>query len=234
MFHGFASCSPLEQRLRRTAAQQQPCPLGAVQPLVSRHGNKSRPGPGHGKGQTPRGLRRVYNQRNPLIPAQVRHLFHRQYIAKHIGYMGADHHVYFLRKLPAELLHELLRTEKRSCRHFYIHSGNRRQGPCHGVVFISGDEHSHPGFDQCFNGQIQAVSCVKSQHHSLWVIYFKQLRRQLTAGIGRFRRPAGRQMPAPPGTCQMLNGPGGGPGHSGRLLQCGGSTVKIDHSVTSR
>ena len=110
--------------------------------------------------------------------------------------------------------------------------GVQRAGNC--VMLPGRNEHPVTRLYQRMNGNIETVGGVGGKHHLLGILHAKQLRCRLTAGKGGLCRPAGRQMASPARAGQISDGPGGGPGHRGWLLQRGSSAVQIDHSPTSR
>lgn len=75
------------------AAQQQPRPLGAVKPLVARHGNEGRPQLRQVQGQRPCRLGGVHQQRHTPAAADSGDLLQRLDAAEHVGHMVDDHRI---------------------------------------------------------------------------------------------------------------------------------------------
>ena len=107
MASGLAAGAAVKQGLPRLTAQQQPCPLGAQQALVPRHGNEVRPQL-HADLQAPRRLGGIQNKGHPRLPAEGCQLLHRQDVAEDIGHIGKYRRVHAPAELPPEGLQDLL------------------------------------------------------------------------------------------------------------------------------
>ena len=214
------------------SAQQKPGPLGAVQPLVARHGGEGRPQGFKVQGQAAGGLGGVHNQGHFPLPAQGGDLLNRQDKAEDVGHMGAYRQAGALVQLPAEGLQSGPLVKEGASGHPQPHI-HGVQGPGHGVVLIAGDYHPAPRTGQGLDGDVQAVGGVEGEHHPLRVPHMEQPGRRFPAGEGPLGRVHGGLMPSPAGAGQVVDGPGGSGGHRGRLLHRGGGTVQIDHSATS-
>ena len=146
--------------------------------------------------------------------------------------MGAGHQVRPPVQLPTEGLHSRLLVKEGAAGHPDIRPQGV-EGPGHGVVLIAGDHHPAARLCQGFYRDVQAVGGVKGKHYPLRVVYVKQPGRRLPTGKGGLRSRHGRPVPSPARAGQIVDGPGRGSRHSGRLLQGGGGTVQIDHRATS-
>ena len=149
------------------AAQQQPRPLGAVKPLVARHGDKGRPQLRQVQGQRPCRLGGVHQQRHTPAAAESGDLLQRLDAAEHVGHMVDDHRIRPGQNGPSEFLRHLLPPEGRRIHHRQAHLRYGVQGAADGVVLIAGDHHPAAGNHQRPDGDIQPVGSVHGEHHIL-------------------------------------------------------------------
>ena len=215
---GYAPRPTLQKGLRRPAAQQQAGALGAVQPLVPRHGNEGGPQLTQGKGQAAGRLGGIHDQGDPPAPAQGGDVLDGQDEAEHIGNMGAHRRPHLRGQRPAEGLQSGRPVKQGAVRHPHRHprDGPERPGDC--VVLITGDHHGVPRPDQGFDGQIQPVGGIESKDHLFRLRHIKEGGGLLPAGKGGVRRRHSGPVSPPAWAGQMADGPGAGPGHLRRLL----------------
>ena len=152
---GFAACSALHQGLSRLSAQQKPRSLGAVEPFVPGHGHKSCTQSLKIHRETAGRLGGVHDERYLPLPAQRRDVQDGQHIAKHVGHMGADHHICasFVQdglKTPEHLL----RLKQRPVRHLDLHIRNGMERSGDSIVLITGNQHPHARLHQGIDGEI--------------------------------------------------------------------------------
>ena len=153
LLQGHTARSPLQQRLRFSATQQQTRSLGAQQSLVTGHGDKIRPQLFHIHRQHPGRLRCIDHKRNPLLPAQSRHLFHRQNIAEDIGHVGEYRRVCPTLQRILKAAQSILPAEEFSSRHLQVYP-QRMQRTRHRIMLKSADQHFIPRLYQRVYGHI--------------------------------------------------------------------------------
>ena len=229
---GLAACAPLQQGDRVDSAQQNAGPLGSVQSLVPRHGDKRSAQGLEVQGQAARGLGGIHNQGHAPGPAEGGDIPDGQDKTKDVGYMGTHRQVRPPVQLPAEGVQRGLLVKERSTSHPQIHLQGV-EGPGDSVVLIAGDHHPAARTGQGLDGDIEAVGGVEGKGHPLRVVHVEQPGRRRPAGKGSVRSRHGGPVAAPARAGQMVDSPGGGGSHAGRLLQGGGGAVQIDHRATS-
>ena len=231
---GLGAGAALQQRRGlAVAAEQQPRPLGAVQPLVSRHGDKCRPQFTQGDGQHPRRLGGVQHEGYASFSAGCGDALHRQTVAEHVGDMGADRRVRTGIQRLLKLRQHHLRPKERCVHHRQLHVGDTVERPCHRVMLIPGDDDPAPRLYQRFDGDVQPVGGVGGEHYPCRVVYAEQLRRQTAAlKIRLLRQPRGG-IAAPPRRTHGRHRIVHSTAHTLRLLQRCRTGVQIDHTSTS-
>ncbi len=164
-------CPPPAAASGSRAAEQKAGPLGAVQPLVARHGDKGRPQflQMDRAGSPPTG-RRPAIRGTPRSRHRPGDLLHGEDKAEHIGYMGTYSRVHPLVQGLSEGLYQSLRPKERAAGHPDLHIRDGVERPGDRVVLIAGDHHSVPRTDQGLYGDIQSVGGVKRKDHlfRLW------------------------------------------------------------------
>ena len=230
---GDAAGAPLQQGLRPVPAQEQAGALGAVEPLVPRHGDEGRPQGLEVHLQAAGGLGGVHDEGHPPVPAGGGDLFDGQDEAEHIGHMGAHGEVGPPVQRPDEGVQGGLLVEQGRPGHPQLQTGDGVEGPGHRVVLIAGEHDPSPRLCQGPDGDVQAVGGVKGKNHPLRIRDVEQPGGLLPAGKGDPSRLHGGAVAAPAGAGQVVDGPGGGPGHRAGLLEGGGGAVQIDHRATS-
>ena len=179
---GLGSGAALQQRHGLVAAaEQQTRPLWAVQPLVSRHGDKRRPQITQGDGQHPRRLGSVQHKGYSSFSTGGGDALYRQAVAEHVGYMGADHRVRPGVQRLLKLRQHRLRPKQRRIYHRQLHIGDAVERSCHRVVFIPRDDDPAPRPYQRFDGDVQPVGSVGGEYHPCRIVHAEQLRRQTAA-----------------------------------------------------
>ena len=215
---GLGAGASLQQRLSLVAAQQQPRPLWAVQPLVPRHGNERRAQLPHGHRQHPRRLGSVQHEGHAPPAAQRRDALRRQAIAEHVGHMGADHRVRSGVQRLLKLRQHGLRSEQRRVDDGQLNIGDAVERPRHRVVLVTGDDHAASGLHQRFDGDVQPMGGAGCEHHACGVLHIEQRCRQTAAPEIRLLRQPRGGIAAPPGRAHGRCGAVHGAAHPFRLL----------------
>ncbi len=228
---GETACAAAQQRLRHLprAAQQQPRALGAIQPLVARHGHIGRAPFTQAHRQDSGGLGGIHHQRHAPAAADPGDVLHRQLIAKHVGDMGADHRRHRAVHRRFKALRHLLRGEQPPVDDAHRHIPDGVEGPGHRIVLIAGDHHRISRLHQAPDGQIQAMGGAAGEDHLLRSRRVKvsgRLAAQLQHHLGG---PPGRRIVPPPRRGHRADSLRHRPRHRCRFLQRGGGTVEIDH-----
>ena len=228
---GKAAGAALQERLRRPPAQQKPRALGTVEPLVPRHGDEGGVPCLEGHRQRAGRLGGIHNQRHTPGAADGRDARNRQDIAENVGDMGGDDGLGVGRDGAVKVRKGIRRVKELPPGHGDAGTQGMER-PHHGIVLKARDHHLVSRGNQGFDGDIQAMGCVKSEDHLLRR-RLKEASRRLPAGKGNLRGTPRRGVTASAKAGAGGHGLGHRAVHRRGLLERGGRRVEIDHGNTS-
>ena len=234
LLDGLAARSPFQKGPGGDVlpAEQHASALGAIEPLMSRHGDEGGPQGLHVQGENSRGLGCVNDEGNTPVPADGGNLPHWLDEAEDIGNVAANHGVKARTHQAAESLRHRPGLEEWGGGHGNIRSQDL-QGPGNGVMLIAGDHHFPSWPDQAFNSDIQSVGGVECENHLFRVFQPKQLRQLRAALESRVGSPGRSGIASPPRGAHRGQGLPHGGGDGSGLLEAGGRAVEINHASTS-
>ena len=224
----------LQQRSRdlTVPAQEHAGALWAVQPLVSRHGDKGRAERVQLERQDARGLRGVHDQGNSLRAAERSDLLDRQNEAEHIGDVRADDGVKLRRDAVFKGAQQRGAVKERRSGDLDPRA-QRVQRPRDGVVLIAGDGDAPALRHERTDGDVQGVRRVGGKDDLLRRGYAEQLGGKAPAAEGRLLRRSGRGIAAAPRRGHGAHGPLHRIGNAQGLSEGRRGGVQIDHGSTS-
>ena len=198
---------------------------------MSRHADEGRAKLLQTDRQQPRRLRRVDDQRHPPRAAERRDFLQRQDIAEDIRHMRADHRLRIGRDGGFKGGEGIRRVKQPASGDDHLRP-DMVQGADDRVVLKAGDHGAAAGPHQRLDCKIERVRGVHGEH-DLLRLGSKQLCREHAAVIDGVRGPHGGHVGPAAGRSHAAQGALHMVGHHRRLLERGGSGVKIDHSAAS-
>ena len=214
-------------------AEEGACALGAVEPLVARHGDKVRSQAPHVDREGAGGLGGVDDKGDSPLPADLADLLDGQDIAEDIGDMGADYRVRPLCDQRPEPLDHGRLVKERGIDHMDLQPWNGVEGTGDGVVFISGN-HDPPAWGyQGVDSEIQSMGGVGGEYYLFRVLHAEERAQFLPTGIQGLGSQGRALVVAPARGTHGFHGLEHRLSDGRRLLEGGGGRIEVDHRAAT-